>query len=158
MSFSETPRQQLIFSRTCKRSPGAFVEGRRHKLTPSLHTRVPAVTISTRYLHSRRQFANPELKKGEPGYGVEHQVISYPGVYMRVLPQIARAYVFITAGKDMVSRASRRSWPECSADNLHPGGPLPFDGFAAVNRRCIASRRNSRRLFGAQDLRLGRRR
>ncbi|KAM0786049.1 hypothetical protein ACM66B_006860 [Microbotryomycetes sp. NB124-2] len=60
-----------------------------------------AVTISTRYLHTRRQFADPDLKQGQPGFGVERQVITYPGVYMRVLPQIARAYVFITIGKDM---------------------------------------------------------
>ncbi|SCV72991.1 BQ2448_6916 [Microbotryum intermedium] len=60
-----------------------------------------AVTISTRYLHTRRQFADPELKRGEPGFGVERQVITYPGVYMRILPQLARSIVFITAGKDM---------------------------------------------------------
>lgn len=60
-----------------------------------------AVTISTRYLHIRRQFADPELKKGDPGFGVERQVISYPSVYMRILPQIAKACVFITIGKDM---------------------------------------------------------
>jgi hypothetical protein len=79
-------------------------------LSPSLHQGrsllmldVVAVTISTRYLHVRRQFADPELKRGEPGFGIERQVITYPGVYMRVLPQVARAFVFITAGKDMVS-------------------------------------------------------
>ena len=61
-----------------------------------------ATTISTRYLHIRRQFADPELKPGHKMYGVENQVITYPSVYMRVIPQIAKAYVFITAGKDMV--------------------------------------------------------
>ncbi|KAK4053613.1 hypothetical protein OIO90_003852 [Microbotryomycetes sp. JL221] len=60
-----------------------------------------ATTISTRYLHTRRQFADTSLKPGQEGFGVERQVISYPGVYMRVLPQIAKAYVFITIGKDM---------------------------------------------------------
>ncbi|KAL8277204.1 hypothetical protein RQP46_010377 [Phenoliferia psychrophenolica] len=60
-----------------------------------------ASTIATRYLHIRRQFADPELRPGQPGFGVENQVITYPSVYMRVLPNIAKAYVFITAGKDM---------------------------------------------------------
>lgn len=63
-----------------------------------------AVTISTRYLHVRRQFADPELKLGQTGYGIERQVITYPGVYMRILPQIAKAIVFIIIGKDMVRR------------------------------------------------------
>ncbi|GAA5824781.1 hypothetical protein JCM5353_004441 [Sporobolomyces roseus] len=60
-----------------------------------------AVTISLRYLHMRRQFADPDLKPGEPGFGKERQVISYPGVYRRVLPVLAKTIVFITAGKDM---------------------------------------------------------
>ncbi|GAA6008466.1 hypothetical protein JCM11491_004489 [Sporobolomyces phaffii] len=60
-----------------------------------------AVTISLRYLHMRRQFADPELKPGDPGYGRERQVITYPGVYRRVLPVLAKTIVFITAGKDM---------------------------------------------------------
>ncbi|GAA5931019.1 uncharacterized protein JCM15063_002522 [Sporobolomyces koalae] len=60
-----------------------------------------AVTISLRYLHVRRQFADPELKPGEPGFGQEKQVITYPGVYRRVLPVLAKTIVFMTAGKDM---------------------------------------------------------
>jgi len=47
----------------------------------------------------RRQFADPELKTGER---VERQVISYPGVYMRVVPELANCIVFMLAGKDMV--------------------------------------------------------
>ncbi|GAA5888817.1 hypothetical protein JCM5296_005002 [Sporobolomyces johnsonii] len=62
-----------------------------------------AVTISLRYLHMRRQFADPDLKAGEPGYGIERQVITYPGVYRRVIPVLARTIVFITAGKDMAN-------------------------------------------------------
>ncbi|GAA5846862.1 hypothetical protein JCM3766R1_004678 [Sporobolomyces carnicolor] len=60
-----------------------------------------AVTISLRYLHTRRQFADPDLQPGEPGFGVERQVITYPGVYRRVLPVLAKTIVFMTAGKDM---------------------------------------------------------
>jgi len=65
-----------------------------------------AVTISLRYLHMRRQFADPDLKPGEPGFGKERQVISYPGVYRRVLPVLAKTIVFITAGKDMVRNST----------------------------------------------------
>ncbi|GAA5955639.1 hypothetical protein JCM3765_001809 [Sporobolomyces pararoseus] len=60
-----------------------------------------AVTISLRYLHMRRQFADPELRPGDDGFGQEKQVISYPGVYRRVLPVLAKTIVFMTAGKDM---------------------------------------------------------
>ncbi|GAA5967039.1 hypothetical protein JCM21900_003631 [Sporobolomyces salmonicolor] len=62
-----------------------------------------AVTISLRYLHMRRQFADPDLKAGEPGYGIERPVITYPGVYRRVIPVLAKTIVFITAGKDMAN-------------------------------------------------------
>ncbi|GAA5920067.1 hypothetical protein JCM1841_004075 [Sporobolomyces salmonicolor] len=62
-----------------------------------------AATISLRYLHIRRQFADPDLKAGEPGYGIERPVITYPGVYRRVIPVLARTIVFITAGKDMAN-------------------------------------------------------
>ncbi|BGP43365.1 hypothetical protein JCM10449v2_007397 [Rhodotorula kratochvilovae] len=60
-----------------------------------------AATISVRYLHMRRQFADPELKPGAKGYGVERQVITYPGVYMRVVPELVNCIVFMLAGKDM---------------------------------------------------------
>lgn len=50
----------------------------------------------------RRQFADPEV--GGPR---EQQVIRYPSVYMRVIPQVVNAYVFITAGKEMVSHSGQ---------------------------------------------------
>lgn len=56
-----------------------------------------AVTISTRYLHERRQFSD---KSGE----VERPVITYPSVYMRIAPALAKAYVFIMAGHEMRRR------------------------------------------------------
>ncbi|GAA6059945.1 hypothetical protein JCM10212_003085 [Sporobolomyces blumeae] len=68
-----------------------------------------AVTISLRYLHMRRQFADPDLKSGDPGFGQERQVITYPGVYRRVLPVLAKTIVFITAGKDMSNLYSSMS-------------------------------------------------
>ncbi|TKA50277.1 hypothetical protein B0A53_06349 [Rhodotorula sp. CCFEE 5036] len=61
-----------------------------------------ATTISTRYLHMRRQFADPEASSGGGGPR-EQQVIKYPSVYMRVIPQIVNAYVFISAGKEMAT-------------------------------------------------------
>lgn len=54
----------------------------------------------------RRQFADPELNPGEER--VEKQVISYPGVYMRVVPELANCIVFMLAGKDMVRRRVAR--------------------------------------------------
>ncbi|GAA6046781.1 hypothetical protein JCM3770_005640 [Rhodotorula araucariae] len=60
-----------------------------------------AATVSIRYLHMRRQFADPELKPGDEGHGVERQVITYPGVYMRVVPELVNSIVFMLAGKDM---------------------------------------------------------
>lgn len=52
----------------------------------------------------RRQFADPEASSAGGGGGPrEQQVIKYPSVYMRVIPQIVNAYVFISAGKEMVS-------------------------------------------------------
>ena len=58
----------------------------------------------------RRQFADPEASSAGGGGGGprEQQVIKYPSVYMRVIPQIVNAYVFISAGKEMVS------FPLCS--------------------------------------------
>lgn len=48
------------------------------------------------------QFSDPELIPGQETQGAEHRVITYPSVYRRVIPQVAKAFVFITAGKDMV--------------------------------------------------------
>jgi len=64
----------------------------------------------------RRQFADPDLKPGEPGFGQERQVISYPGVYRRVLPVLAKTIVFMTAGKDMVSFLIPDDWVFSFAD------------------------------------------
>ena len=79
-------------------------------MPPSFTFEKIATTISTRYLHMRRQFADPEASSAGGGGGGprEQQVIKYPSVYMRVIPQIVNAYVFISAGKEMVS------FPLCS--------------------------------------------
>ncbi|KAI5474826.1 acyl-CoA oxidase [Pseudohyphozyma bogoriensis] len=62
-----------------------------------------AATIATRYLHIRRQFADTEAKAGQEGFGVERQVITYPSVYMRIIPQIAKSVVFLTAAADIAT-------------------------------------------------------
>lgn len=53
-----------------------------------------AVTIATRYLHARKQFSDGP---GQP----ERQVITYPSVYMRILPILARSYSFIVLGDEV---------------------------------------------------------
>ncbi|ESK95258.1 acyl- oxidase [Moniliophthora roreri MCA 2997] len=53
------------------------------------------ITIAIRYATVRRQ----GLKDAD---GLESQVINYPSLYIRLLPILARAYVFIELGKSMV--------------------------------------------------------
>lgn len=89
-----------------KLSYGGMIFIRAQMITSLAWSLAKATTIATRYLHIRRQFANPELQRGQPGFGIEKQVITYPGVYMRILPQLAKSIVFITIGKDMVGRLS----------------------------------------------------
>ncbi|GAA6011611.1 hypothetical protein JCM10207_002678 [Rhodosporidiobolus poonsookiae] len=78
-----------------KLSYGSMVYIRAQMISSLAWRLAKAVTISTRYLHQRRQF-------GEEGAD-ERQVITYPSVYMRVIPQVANAIVFITVGKVMTS-------------------------------------------------------
>lgn len=54
-----------------------------------------AVTIASRYLHVRRQFGGASPRE-------ETQVITYPSVYMRIVPVIVNAYVFMLVGKQML--------------------------------------------------------
>ena len=108
-----------------------------------------AVTISLRYLHMRRQFADPDLKPGEPGFGKERQVISYPGVYRRVLPVLAKTIVFITAGKDMVRsfRPLSLAIPICLTHTLRIVEFVRIDVFATRIGKHNTSRRNSCRFI-----------
>lgn len=56
-----------------------------------------AATVAIRYGHVRRQ--------GELGPdGLEKQIISYPSTYIRLLPILSHAYVFIKLGRQLVSR------------------------------------------------------
>ncbi|KZT21336.1 acyl-CoA oxidase [Neolentinus lepideus HHB14362 ss-1] len=53
-----------------------------------------AATVSIRYTTVRRQ-GNPDTE------GLEQQVISYSSVHYRLLPILARAYVFVFLGRDL---------------------------------------------------------
>lgn len=53
-------------------------------------------------MHVRRQFSDDQLSP-------ERQVITYPSVYMRVLPVLAQSYVFSAIGKDMARLYSQMS-------------------------------------------------
>ncbi|GAA5858646.1 hypothetical protein JCM8547_001404 [Rhodosporidiobolus lusitaniae] len=64
------------------------------------------VTISTRYLFQRRQFSSSSTRQGGQ---LEKQVINYPSVYMRIVPEVNNAFVFMLAGKEMSTLYSRLS-------------------------------------------------
>lgn len=101
----------------------------------------------------RRQFADPELKRGDPGFGEEKQVIQYPGVYRRVLPVLAKTIVFITAGKDMASSPHRSRRRLQVLTRLSPTvEPLRVHVVATLVRKYYSSRRDSRSLVRTQDL------
>ena len=54
-----------------------------------------AATVAIRYCTVRRQ-GNRDAN------GLERRVITYPGVYYRLLPVLSHAYVFIMLGRDLV--------------------------------------------------------
>ncbi|GAA6043197.1 hypothetical protein JCM8097_000317 [Rhodosporidiobolus ruineniae] len=85
-----------------KLSYGSMVYIRAQMISNLAWRLAKGVTISTRYLFQRRQFADPDLEPGEEGFGLERQVITYPSVYMRIVPQVVNTVVFIEAGKDMM--------------------------------------------------------
>ena len=72
-------------------TPGHLV-ARAYSLLTSVYL---AATIAIRYATVRRQGT---LGKD----GLEQQVITYPSVYHRLLPILARAYVFILLGRNLV--------------------------------------------------------
>ncbi|CDO76000.1 hypothetical protein BN946_scf184780.g7 [Trametes cinnabarina] len=57
------------------------------------------ITIAIRYATVRRQ-------GGKGADGLEHQVLTYPSLYYRLLPALARAYVFILLGRNLSSAFS----------------------------------------------------
>ncbi len=57
---------------------------------------VAAVTVAIRYATVRRQ-------GNQDSGGLERQIITYPSVYNRLLPILARSYIFILLGRSLVS-------------------------------------------------------
>ncbi|GAA97160.1 uncharacterized protein L969DRAFT_84418 [Mixia osmundae IAM 14324] len=98
--FSQVTREgNFIKPPSDKLSFGGMVFIRAQMISAVSMSLTKATTIATRYLHVRRQFADPEAK-GERAEE-ELNVIFYPSVYMRLLPLIAKSYVFGAMGKDM---------------------------------------------------------
>lgn len=61
-----------------------------------IHYFLLGATVAIRYATVRRQ--------GEVGPdGLERQTITYPSVHVRLVPLIARAYVFVELGRALVS-------------------------------------------------------
>jgi acyl-CoA oxidase len=85
----------------CSRSASVF----RHSLiSQSDQSPSSAATIAIRYATVRRQ--------GDVGPdGMEKQVITYPSVHGRLLPILARAYVFIQLGRRLVRYRTSYSIP-----------------------------------------------
>jgi hypothetical protein len=66
------------------------------RLIQLIHYFLLGATVAIRYATVRRQ--------GEIGPdGLERQTITYPSVHVRLVPLIARAYVFVELGRALVS-------------------------------------------------------
>ncbi|KZT66801.1 acyl-CoA oxidase [Daedalea quercina L-15889] len=68
-----------------------------------------AATVSIRYCTVRRQ-------GGRGSDGLERQVITYPGVYYRLLPVLSHAYIFITLGRNLLEQMTVMSKQLASGD------------------------------------------
>ncbi|GAA5838965.1 hypothetical protein JCM11251_007841 [Rhodosporidiobolus azoricus] len=104
------------------------------------------VTISTRYLHQRRQFASPSSTSP----GLEQQVILYPSVYMRLIPQLANCYVFLLASRAMSTLYTSMSASLSSGDaSLLPSTHALSSALKIyVSTRIVAGLEEVRRAMG----------
>ncbi|KAH9851253.1 acyl-CoA oxidase [Lenzites betulinus] len=93
---SVTPDGQYVQPPHAKLSYGGVIFIRASMVVAGGWSIGKAVTIAIRYATVRRQGT-----KGADG--LERQVITYPAVYYRLLPALARAYVFIVLGQNIVS-------------------------------------------------------
>ncbi|EJD04840.1 peroxisomal oxidase [Fomitiporia mediterranea MF3/22] len=79
-----------------KLSYGGMLYIRSTLVTVAGRTLAKAATISLRYATVRRQ--------GNKGTGdLERQVITYPSAYVRLLPVLSRAYVYILLGRNLIN-------------------------------------------------------
>ncbi|KAI6019262.1 acyl-CoA dehydrogenase/oxidase C-terminal [Pisolithus microcarpus] len=83
---------RYIRPRNPKHSFGGMMYIRASMVTAGGWTLARAITIAIRYTTVRRQGECDE-------HGLERQVIRYPSTYYRLLPILARAYVFIALGR-----------------------------------------------------------
>jgi acyl-CoA oxidase len=85
-----------------KLSYGGMIYIRSSMITAAGWMLARGVTSSIRYCTVRRQ--------GEKdAHGLERQAITYPSVHYRLLPQLAKAYVFLFLGRSMTSLFERMS-------------------------------------------------
>ncbi|PIL25736.1 hypothetical protein GSI_11486 [Ganoderma sinense ZZ0214-1] len=93
------PKEQMLSAFAGVTDEGEYVRPPHAKLSYGgvevrLSLALESATIAIRYATVRRQGT-----KGEDG--LEQQVITYPSVYHRLLPILARAYVFILLGRNL---------------------------------------------------------
>jgi len=85
-AYSKPPHDKLSY--------GGMIYIRAQMISGLAWSQAKAATIATRYLHVRKQFSDGP---GKP----ERQVFTYPSVYMRILPVLARSYSFILLGDEV---------------------------------------------------------
>ncbi|KDQ11213.1 hypothetical protein BOTBODRAFT_177465 [Botryobasidium botryosum FD-172 SS1] len=88
-----TPEGKYVQPPHAKLSFGGMIYIRSGMITQAGWVLAKGATISIRYCTVRRQ-------GGEDGT-MERQVITYPSVYTRLLPALAKAYAFILLGRDL---------------------------------------------------------
>lgn len=91
-----TPEGEYIKPPHAKMSYGGMMYIRAHFISSCGWVMAKAATVSIRYSTVRRQ-GNPDA------VGLEQQVVSYPSVQHRLLPILARAYVFILLGRRLLT-------------------------------------------------------
>ncbi|EMD34949.1 hypothetical protein CERSUDRAFT_116474 [Gelatoporia subvermispora B] len=92
-----------------KLSYGGMMYIRSSMVTGAGWTIARGITVAIRYTTVRRQ-------GGKGSDGLEHQVISYPSVHVRLLPALSRAYVYILLGRNLTDAFSELSSRLASGD------------------------------------------
>ncbi|KAI0673208.1 acyl-CoA oxidase [Trametes maxima] len=106
---SVTPDGQYVQPPHAKLSYGGMMYIRASMVISGGWTIAKGATIAIRYATVRRQ--------GNKGTdGLERQVITYPSVYYRLLPPLARAYVFIVLGRNLARAFADMSTRLASGD------------------------------------------
>ncbi|KAH9914088.1 acyl-CoA oxidase [Epithele typhae] len=93
---SVTPDGKYVKPPHAKLSYGGMLYIRSGMVASAGWTIAKGITIALRYATVRRQGS-------KAANGLERQVITYPSVYIRLLPALAHAYVFIQLGKSLTN-------------------------------------------------------